>query len=106
MNNIRKYLVKKCKLWKLNSLIPYVVEFTVLVKVNMASLKEYSKLILLKDNIAVKSNNDITKISIVKKYLFISFVSKLTLEKINLFIKTFFGLLNERIWFKEYFVKE
>ena len=28
------------------------------------------------------------------------------LEKTSLFIKTFFGLLNERIWLKEYFVKE
>ena len=41
--------------------------------------------------------SEITKISIVKKYLFISFVSKLILEKTNLFINTFFGRLKERI---------
>ena len=33
-------------------------------------------------------------------------VSKLIFEKTSLFIKTFFGLLNERIWLIEYFVKE
>jgi trk system potassium uptake protein TrkH len=41
--------------------------------------------------------NEIIKISIVKKYLFISLVSKLIFENINLFIKIFFGLLKERI---------
>ena len=35
-----------------------------------------------------------------------SFVSKLILEKTNLFINTFFGLLKERIWLIEYLVKE
>ena len=30
----------------------------------------------------------------------------LILEKTNLFMNTFFGLLKERIWFIEYFVKE
>ena len=45
----------------------------------------------------VKEKSEITKINIVKKYLFMSLVSKLILEKTNLFIKTFFGLLNERI---------
>ena len=59
-----------------------------------------------KDNKMVKEKREITKISIVKKYLFISFVSKLILEKTNLFIKTFFGLLKERIWLIEYLVKE
>ena len=54
----------------------------------------------------VKEKSEITKINIVKKYLFISFVSKLILEKTNLFINTFFGLLKERIWLIEYFVKE
>ena len=58
------------------------------------------------DNKIVKEKREITKIKIVKKYLLISLVSKLILEKINLFINTFFGLLNERIWFIEYFVKE
>ena len=59
-----------------------------------------------KDNKMVKEKREITKINIVKKYLFMSFVSKLILEKTNLFINTFFGLLKERIWFIEYLVKE
>ena len=58
------------------------------------------------DNKIVKEKREITKINIVKKYLFISLVSKLILEKTNLFINTFFGLLKERIWLIEYFVKE
>ena len=48
----------------------------------------------------------IIKINIVRKYLFISFVSKFILEKNNLFINTFFGLLKERTWLIEYLVKE
>ena len=59
-----------------------------------------------KDNKMVKEKREITKINIVKKYLFMSFVSKLILEKINLFINTFFGLLKERIWLIEYLVNE
>ena len=54
----------------------------------------------------VKEKSEITKINIVKKYLFISAVSKLILEKTNLFINTFFGRLKERIWLIEYLVKE
>ena len=54
----------------------------------------------------VKENREITKINIVKKYLFMSFVSKLIFEKTSLFINTFFGLLKERIWLIEYFVNE
>ena len=49
------------------------------------------------DNKIVKEKREITKINIVKKYLFMSFVSKLILEKNNLFINTFFGRLKERI---------
>ncbi len=59
-----------------------------------------------KDNKTVKEKREITNINIVKKYLFISFVSKLILEKTNLFINTFFGRLKERIWLIEYLVKE
>ena len=59
-----------------------------------------------KDNKMVKEKSEITKINIVKKYLFISFSWKLILEKINLFINTFLGRLNERIWLIEYLVKE
>ena len=76
------------------------------IKVNTASLKEYSNSILDKDNNTVKEKREITKINIVKKYLLISLVSKLILEKTNLFINTFFGLLKERIWLIEYLVKE
>ena len=76
------------------------------IKVNTANLNEYSNWILDMDNKIVKEKREITKISIVKKYLFISFVSKLILEKTSLFIKTFFGLLKERIWLIEYFVRE
>ena len=61
---------------------------------------------LEKDNKMVKEKREITKINIVKKYLFMSFVSKLILEKTSLFINTFFGLLKDRIWLIEYLVKE
>ena len=54
----------------------------------------------------VKAKSEITKINIVKKYFFMSLESKLILEKTNLFINTFFGLLKERIWLMEYLVKE
>ena len=76
------------------------------IKVNTANLKEYSNWILDKDNKIVKEKSEITKINIVKKYLLISFTSKLILEKTSLFMNTFFGLLKERIWFIEYLVKE
>jgi len=78
----------------------------VFIKVNTANLKEYSNWILDKDNRTDKEKREITKISIVKKYLFISLVSKLILENISLFINTFFGLLKERIWLIEYLVRE
>ena len=58
------------------------------------------------DNKIVKEKREITNIKTVKKYLLISFVSKLILEKISLFINTLFGLLKERIWLIEYLVKE
>ena len=45
-------------------------------------------------------------IKIDKKYLFISLKSKLIFVNINLFIKTFFGLLNDKIWFIEYLNNE
>ena len=76
------------------------------INVNTANLNEYSNWMLDKDNKMVKENREITKINIVKKYLFMSFVSKLILEKTNLFINTFFGLLKERIWLIECLVKE
>ena len=51
----------------------------------------------IKDNNNINKNNEIIKINTVKKYLLISLLSKFILENINLFIKTFLGLLNERI---------
>ena len=76
------------------------------IKVKTDNLNELSKSILLKLNNDVRINNEIIKIKIVKKYLLISLKSKLILENINLFIKTFLGLLKDKIWFKEYFVSE
>ena len=61
---------------------------------------------LLRLNKEVKIKKEITKIKIVKKYLLISLKSKLIFVNINLFIKTFFGLLKDKIWFKEYLNKE
>ena len=72
----------------------------------MANLKELSKLISDKLNNDVKINKEIIKIKIVKKYLLISLKSKLILENNNLFIKTFLGLLKDKIWLNEYFVNE
>jgi hypothetical protein len=63
----------------------------------MANLKELSKLISDKLNNEVRINREIIKIKIVKKYLLISLKSKLILENNNLFIKTFLGLLKDKI---------
>ena len=76
------------------------------IKVRMANLKELSKLISDKLNNEVRINKEIIKIKIVKKYLLISLKSKLILENNNLFIKTFLGLLKDKIWLNEYFVNE
>ena len=72
----------------------------------MANLKELSKLISDKLNNEVRINKEIIKIKIVKKYLLISLKSKLILENNNLFIKTFLGLLKDKIWLNEYLVNE
>ena len=106
IKKIREYLVKKCKFWKSKSGKPYAEELTVFIKVNTANLNEYSNWILNNDNKMVKEKREITKINIVKKYLFISFESKLIFENTSLFMNTFFGLLKERIWLIEYLVKE
>ena len=76
------------------------------INVNTESLKELEKSISLKDSRRVKIKRDIIKTRTVKKYLFISLISILILENNNLFIKTFLGRLNERIWFNEYLVNE
>ena len=47
-----------------------------------------------------------TKITTVKKYLFISSKSKFILVNINLFIKIFLGLLKDKIWLIEYLNNE
>ena len=72
----------------------------------MANLNEYSNWISDKDNKIVKEKKEIIKTRIVRKYLSISLSSKLILKNTSLFIKTFFGLLNESNWLNEYFVKE
>ena len=96
---------------ELNDLIPRMFR---IIKIDIVN-PEYNKRILidcfkisveLKDKKLVKEKREITKINIVKKYLFMSFVSKLILVKTSLFINTFFGLLKERIWLIEYLVKE
>ncbi|MDA8778682.1 hypothetical protein N9M87_02615, partial [Candidatus Pelagibacter bacterium] len=60
-------------------------------------MNELSKEMLLKLNREVKTNKEIIKIKIVKKYLLISLKSKLILENVNLFIKTFLGRLKDSI---------
>tara|TARA_B100000700_G_C14218396_1_gene478078 strand:- start:69 stop:278 length:210 start_codon:yes stop_codon:yes gene_type:complete len=69
----------------------------VFIKVKIDSLKEVSKSIpaILKrdDNI----NREKINIRTVKKYLLISLKSKLIFVKINLFMKTFLGLLKDKI---------
>ena len=90
----------------MKSLRPYAEELTVFINVNTDNLKALSKLISVKLNNEVNIKSEIIKIIIVKKYLLISLKSKFIFEKINLFIKTFLGLLKDNIWFKEYLVKE
>ena len=81
-------------------------EFTVFISVKIDSINEFSKLIPLKHNKDIKIINDKIKIIIVKKYLFISLKSKFIFVNISLFVKTFFGLLNDKIWFNEYLNSE
>ena len=76
------------------------------IKVNIANLNEFSKLMPLILSNDVKTKKEMIKSTIVRKYLFISFKLKLILVNINLFIKIFFGLVNDRIWLNEYFVNE
>ena len=76
------------------------------IKVKIDNLKELIKSIPLKLNKEVKVKRDKIKITIDKKYLFISSRLKFILVKISLFIKTFFGLLKDKIWFKENFKRE
>ena len=67
------------------------------ISVKTDNLKDLMKSIPLKLNNEVNINNDKINTITVKKYLFISSRLKLILVKINLFIKTFLGLLNDKI---------
>tara|TARA_A100000164_G_scaffold1750_1_gene1467 strand:+ start:382 stop:591 length:210 start_codon:yes stop_codon:yes gene_type:complete len=69
----------------------------VFINVKIDSLNELSKSIELRHNNEVKIINEIIKINIVKKYLFISSKLKLIFVKSSLFIKIFLGLLNDKI---------
>ena len=71
------------------------------IKVKIANLNELTNVIPLKLSNEVNINKDKINIIIVKKYLLISSRLKLIFVKINLFIKTFLGLLKDKIWFKE-----
>ena len=67
------------------------------IKVKIDNLNEFTNVIPLKLSNEVSINKDKMNIIIVKKYLFISSRLKLIFVNINLFIKTFLGLLKERI---------
>ena len=97
MNKMKQYLVIKLRLLKSNSSKPKIEEFTVFIKVKIDNLNEFSNSIPLKLNKEVKTISENIKINKVKKYLFISLKSKLILVNISLFIKTFFGRLNDNI---------
>ena len=71
------------------------------IKVKIANLKELTNVIPLKVSNEININKDKMNIIIVKKYLLISSRLKLIFVNINLFIKTFLGLLKDKIWFKE-----
>ena len=71
------------------------------IKVKIANLKELTNGIPLKLSNELNINKDKINIIIVRKYLFISSRLKLIFVKINLFIKTFLGLLKDKIWFRE-----
>ena len=85
---------------------PYVAELTVFIIVNIESLTELSKSNEFKLNKIVSVKKDNINIIIVKKYLLISLKSKLISVNNNLFIKIFFGLLKDKIWFREYLNNE
>ncbi len=76
-------------------------ELAVFIRVNIDSLNELSKSKELKVKIDDKIKREKIKIKMVKKYLFISSKSKFIFVNINLFIKTFLGLLKDNIWFSE-----
>ena len=71
------------------------------MRVKIDNLNELTNVIPLKLSNEVNINKDKINIIMVKKYLFISLRLKLIFVKINLFIKTFLGLLKDKIWFRE-----
>ena len=106
MKKIKQYFKEKFRLTKLKSAKSYAWELTVFIKVKIDNLKEFSKFIperLIKE---VSRKRDKIKINTVKKYLLISSKLKLILVNINLFIKTFLGLLKDKIWLIEYLNNE
>ena len=82
---------------KSNSSKPQIEELTVFIKVKIDNLNVFTNDMPLKLSNEVNINKDKMNIIIVKKYLFISLRLKLIFVKINLFIKTFFGLLKDKI---------
>ena len=106
MKKIKQYFREKFRLTKLKSAKSYAWELTVFIKVKIDNLNDFSKFIperLIKE---VSRKRDKIKINTVKKYLLISSKLKLILVNINLFIKTFLGLLKDKIWLIEYFNNE
>ena len=71
------------------------------IKVKIDNLNELTNAIPLKLSNEDNINRDKINIIIVRKYLFISSRLKIIFVKINLFIKTFLGLLKDKIWFRE-----
>ena len=106
IKKIRLYFIKKLRLLKLKSANPYDDELTVFIKVNIDSLKASSNSIWFKLSIIVKIKSEKINIITDKKYLLISLKLKLISVNNNLLIKTFFGLLKDKIWFNEYLKSE
>jgi len=93
-------------LLKLKSDKPYDDEFTVFIRVKIESLNEFSKFMPLMLRKTNNNRNDKIKINTVKKYLLISSNLKFIFVNNNLFINTFLGLLNDKIWLIEYLNNE
>ena len=78
----------------------------VFIIVRIDIFNEFSKFIPLSERSNDRIKSDKINTKIVKKYLFISVKSKLILVKMSLFMKIFFGLLNDKIWLREYLNNE
>jgi len=88
-------LVKNCNSWKSKSPKPCIEELTVFIRVKIDNLNELSKEIpeIVKNE--VKINRDIINNNTDKKYLEISFFSKLIFKKKCLLRKIFLGFTCE-----------